>query len=134
MGDHTHKGDFMKKTSTILGIVLIAWVLVLSGCMTTFSSDSGQLSYAEVSGEEQGEISAEEGFIYIIHPTFIPISDQPNENIDLLIDPELTSLDANAVSNLQIDYGFTGIDYILSSFVPFLSWGTMQVNGTAVSQ
>lgn len=124
----------MKKTSTVLAIVLVASVLVLSGCMTTFSSDSGQLSYAEIDGDEQGQISAEEGFIYIIHPTFIPISDQPNENIDNLIDPELDALDANAVSDLQIGYGFTGIDYVLTSFVPFLSWGTMEVEGTAVSQ
>ena len=124
----------MRKTSTILGIVLVASVLVLSGCMTTFSSDSGQLSYAEVDGEEQGQISADEGFIYIIHPTLIPLTDQPNENIDTLIDPELSRLDANAVQDLQMDYGVTVTDFVLSSFVPFLSWGTMEVEGTAVSQ
>ncbi len=124
----------MKKTGTIFGLVLVASVLVLSGCMTTFSSDSGRLSYADIQGEDVGQISAEEGFIYIIHPTLIPITEQYNENIDVMIDPELDRLDANAVRSLRIDYGFTAVDYILSAFVPFLNWGTIEVEGTAVSQ
>ncbi len=124
----------MKKTGTVFAIVLVASVLVLSGCMTTFSSDSGRLAYAEIDGEDQGQISVNEGFIYIIHPTLIPITEQYNENIDVLVDPELSRLDANAIRNLQIDYGFTAVDYILSVFVPFLNWGTIEVEGTAVSQ
>jgi ABC-type enterochelin transport system substrate-binding protein len=122
------------KTRTVLVLVALAAALVLSGCMTTFSSENGKLAYAEVSGESVGEVSVEEGYIYIIHPELITFGDKTWENLGTVLEPELEAMDANAISEMSISNGFTGVDFLLSYFVPLVSWGTYQVEGTAVSQ
>ncbi|MFO8063430.1 MAG: hypothetical protein R6V29_02215 [Spirochaetia bacterium] len=120
------------KVRYIVGLALLAAVLVLSGCMTTFASDSGQLAYGEIEGDSAGSFDASEGFIYFIHPELVTFTDKHWENLDAMIDPELARNDASAARDLEIDYGFTGVDYLLSAFVPFVSWGTIEVRGTAV--
>ncbi len=124
----------MKKTYCLAGLILLAAVLVLSGCMTTFASESGQLAYGEIDGNVEGQISESETFMYIIHTELITLGDKYWENVDLMIEPALRQHGANAVTDLRINYGFTTMDYILSAFVPFVSWGTIEVEGTAVSQ
>lgn len=120
------------KAKYIVGLALVAAVLVLSGCMSTFASESGQLSYGEIEGESTGSFEASEGFIYFIHPELVTFTNKHWENLDAMIEPELTRSDASAARNLEIDYGFTGVDYLLSAFVPLVSWGTIEVRGTAV--
>ncbi|MFP4010528.1 MAG: hypothetical protein ACLFUM_02420 [Spirochaetaceae bacterium] len=120
------------KAKLIIGLTLLAAVLVLSGCMTTFASDSGQLAYGEMEGSSAGSFETSEGFIYFIHPELVTFGDKHWENLDAMIEPELSGVDATAARELEIDYGFTGMDYLLSMFVPFVSWGTIEVRGTAV--
>lgn len=124
----------MKRTLTIIGLTL-AVVLTLGGCMTYFGSESGKLAYAEVEGTPAGEVSIEEGFLYIIHPDVLVIGGEKMwENIDQDLEPVLTEMGADAVRGLQLGYGATLIDMLLSSFVPVVNWGTYTIEGEAVSQ
>ncbi len=124
----------MRKKHYAIGLVLLATAVVLSGCMTTFASDSGRLAYAEVEGEAEGQVDTSESFMYIIHPDLVPLGDKYWENVDLLLDPQLEAHGGDAVTDLEIRYGFTAIDYILSAFVPIINWGTIEAEGTAVSR
>ena len=124
----------MKRTLTIVGLAL-AVILTLGGCMTYFGSESGKLAYAEVEGTSVGEVSIEEGFLYIIHPdVFVIGGEKMWENIDQDLDPALEELAADAVRDLRLGYGGTITDILLSSIVPVVSWGTYTIEGEAVSQ
>ena len=103
--------------------------------MTYFGSESGKLAYAEVEGTSVGEVSIEEGFLYIIYPDVFAIGREKMwENIDQDLDPALEELAADAVRDLRLGYGGTITDILLSSIVPVVSWGTYTIEGEAVSQ
>jgi hypothetical protein len=124
----------MKRTLTIVGLALASLVL-LGGCMTNFGSASGKLAYAEIEGESAGQVSIEEGFLFIIHPDVLVLGGGKGwENIDDDLDPVLAELDANAVRNMELSYGATLIDMVLSSVVPVVNWGTYTIQGEAVRQ
>lgn len=123
----------MRRTLMIIGLAVVA-VLMLSGCMTQFGSSSGKLAYAEIDGAPQGEIAIEKSFIYIIHPDLFIAGEKMWENIDSEIDPVLTSMGADAVRDLELGYGATLMDMILSSVVPLVNWGTFTVEGEAVTR
>jgi hypothetical protein len=124
----------MKRTLTLVGLA-IAVVLLLGGCMTQFGSSSGKLAYAEVEGDPAGEVSIEKGFLYIIHPDILTLGEgKVWENIDQDLDPTLNAMGANAVRDMKLGYGATLIDFILSSVVPVVSWGTYTIEGEAVRQ
>jgi len=123
----------MKRTLMVVGLALAA-VLMLSGCMSYFGSDSGRLAYAEVEGTSAGEVMVEKQFIYIIHPDVFILGGKTWENIDEDIDPVLASLGADAVRNLRLGYGATLIDMVLSGVVPVVRWGTYTIEGEAVVQ
>lgn len=123
----------MKRTLMIVGLGLAA-VLLLGGCMTSFGSDSGKLAYAQVDGVAAGEVSIENGFIYILHPDIFVAGGKTWENVDQDIDPVLSAMGADAVRNLKLGYGATLVDMLLSSFVPVVSWGTYTIEGEAVTQ
>ncbi|AFG36609.1 hypothetical protein [Spirochaeta africana] len=122
----------MKKI--LLGLIILAAAVALSGCMTTYTATDGNLAYASVTGEARGDIAVDEGYIYIIHPSLFVLGDNPTEQLDIILEPALTAADANAVTNMTIRDGYTFVDFILSSFVPFLSWGTVEVEGAAIQQ
>lgn len=123
----------MKRTLKIAGLAL-AVLLVLSGCMSYFGSDSGKLAYAQISGPSAGAVSIENGFIYILHPDIFVVGGKTWENIDQDLDPVLNAMGANAVRDLKLGYGATLVNMLLSSFVPVVSWGTYTIDGEAVSQ
>jgi hypothetical protein len=103
--------------------------------MTYFGSESGKLAYAEVDGTSKGEVSIEEGFLYIIHPdVFVIGGEKMWENVDQDLDPVLDEMGANAVRDLRLGYGGTVTDILLSAIVPLVSWGTYTIEGEAVSQ
>ncbi|GAB6090683.1 hypothetical protein [Spirochaeta dissipatitropha] len=122
----------MKKVLLIL--IVLAAALALSGCMTTYTTTDGNLSYAELGGTAQGSFSVDEGYMFIIHPSLFVLGDNPAEQLDVVIGPSLNSAGANAATNLVIRDGFTFIDLLLTSVVPVISWGTLEVEGTAVQQ
>jgi len=123
----------MKRTLMIVGLGLAA-VLLLGGCMSYFGSDSGKLAYAQVEGVSAGDVSIENGFIYILHPDIFVVGGKTWENVDQDIDPVLDAMGADAVRNLKLGYGATLVDMLLSSFVPVVSWGTYTIEGEAVTQ
>lgn len=124
----------MKRTLTLIGLA-VAVVLLLGGCMTQFGSSNGKLAYADVDGAAQGEVSIENGFLYILHPDVVTLGEGKTwETIDTVLEPELNTLGANAVRDLELGYGATLVDMILSSVVPLISWGTYTVEGEAVLQ
>ena len=124
----------MKRTLTTVGLAL-AVILMLGGCMTYFGSENGKLAYAEVDGTSKGEVSIEEGFLYIIHPdVFVIGGEKMWENVDQDLDPVLEEMGANAVRDLRLGYGGTVTDILLSAIVPLVSWGTYTIEGEAVSQ
>lgn len=125
-------GGIMKKVLLVL-VVLIA-ALALSGCMTTYTATDGKLAYADVAGTEKGAFAVDQGYMYVIHPSLFVLGDNPTEQIDVVIKPSLEAADANAAKNLVIRDGATLIDMVLSSVVPVISWGTFEVEGTAVQQ
>ena len=58
---------------------------------------------------------------------------QPDETIFALIQEEITKLGGNAAINVEIDYGFTTVDFILN----LVTWNiysprTITITGTAV--
>ena len=121
----------MKRT-TILVVLVLASVLLLSGCMTQFAAQNGKLAYAEVTGMPVGQVEVQEGFIYIIHPDLLTLGDKGWESIDKDIDPILTALGGDAVRDLKLSYGLTTMDFILTAIVPVVSWGTYTIEGEAV--
>lgn len=124
----------MKRTLTLIGLA-VAVVLLLGGCMTQFGSSNGKLAYADVDGAAQGEVSIENGFLYILHPDVVTLGEGKTwETIDTVLEPELNTMGANAVRDLELGYGATLVDMILSSVVPLISWGTYTVEGEAVLQ
>jgi hypothetical protein len=124
----------MKISAKILALVGIV-VILFSGCMTTFSTTNGKLGYGEIDGSQQGQVEVEEGFIYLIHPELATFGEGKTwEELDTVLEPELQAMDANAVRDMDLSYGFTAVDYLLTVFVPFVAWGTYTVEGTAVQQ
>ncbi len=123
----------MKRT-TIMILLVLAIALLLSGCMTQFAAQNGKLAYADIAGTPVGEINVEEGFIYIIHPELIMFGEKGWEMIDQDIEPVLTALGGTAVRDLRLSYGYTTIDFILSYFIPLVSWGTYTIEGEVVRQ
>ena len=125
----------MRKSTLILMVIAMVAILALSGCMTTFSTTNGKLAYADVSGTSKGQIEVDKSYIYFIHPELATFGDGKTwEELDKVLEPELAANDANAITDMSIKNGFTGTDYLLSMFVPFVSWGTYVVEGTAVQQ
>ena len=123
----------MKRSLMIIALAIVA-VLMLSGCMTQFGSSSGKLAYAEVEGTSQGDVAVEKSFIYILHPDIFIMGEKTWENIDLELDPVLSQMGANAVRNMEITYGATLVDMLLSSVVPLVNWGTFTIEGEAINQ
>ena len=124
----------MKGLGKILALVGVV-VLLLSGCMSTFSTKNGKLGYGEIQGSDQGQIEVEEGYIYLLHPELVTFGEGKTwEELDTVLEPELQAMDANAITDMKLGYGFTGTDYLLSVLVPFVSWGTYTVEGTAIQQ
>jgi hypothetical protein len=124
----------MKRTLTLIGLA-VAVVLLLGGCMTQFGSSNGKLAYADIDGSAQGQVSIEKGFLYIIHPDLVTLGDGKTwETIDKDLEPELNTMGANAVRDLELGYGASLVDMILSAVVPVVSWGTYTIEGEAVLQ
>lgn len=117
-----------------LVLLLIVAVVVLSGCMSTLTTTDGKLSYGKVGGQEKGEFTASAGYMYLLHPSIMYIGEAKPAQLDLIMAPELEAQGANAATNLTIKDGYTLVDYILSSIVPLVMWGTVEVTGTAVKQ
>ena len=123
----------MKRMMMMATMALLVLVL-FSGCMTYFGSESGKLSYAEVVGDSVGEVNIEKGFLFVLHPDIFVSGGKTWENIDQDIEPVLNELGGDAVRNLELGYGATLIDMVLSSVVPVVSWGTYTITGEAVDQ
>jgi len=102
--------------------------------MTTFASNSGKLSYAEIEGTTEGRIHETEGFVYILHPEIATLGTKYWENLDTMVEPALRRSGGNAVTDLEVRYGYTTVDFLLSMIVPLVNWGTIEVEGTAVTQ
>ncbi|MFW5800968.1 MAG: hypothetical protein ACOCVC_02960 [Spirochaeta sp.] len=122
----------MKKI--ILGLVILAAAVALSGCMTTYTATDGNLAYAEVEGEARGGFAVEEGYMYVIHPSLFVLGENPATQLDVVLQPTLQAADANAATNLVIRDGFSFMDLVLTSIVPVVSWGTLEVEGSAIEQ
>lgn len=120
----------MKK---LIVLALLA-MLAFASCMSTISTTDGRLSYADVKGEEKGEFAASASYMYIIHPSVFTLGEKKTEQLDVVMGPALEGKGANAATKLTIHDGFTAKDYLLTAFVPILSWGTIEVTGTALKQ
>ncbi|MFP4485229.1 MAG: hypothetical protein ACLFO1_10290 [Spirochaetaceae bacterium] len=123
----------MKKALKLVALALAATV-VLAGCYTTFASSNGKLAYGEMSGTSQGDFEVTEQYMWIIHPSLFTIGGWSGAEIDTVIEPELATMGANAVRNVQIQNGFEVIDLLLTGIVPVVSWSRYTVTGEAVTQ
>ncbi|RKX75054.1 MAG: hypothetical protein DRP87_15445 [Spirochaetes bacterium] len=119
---------------TILGILaLLVAAFILGGCMTQFSTGNGKLAYASLNGDSKGHLSRSQTFMYIIHPDLITFGGKTWETLEHVIEPELSRAGGNAVKNLELRYGFTFVNYLLTMIVPVVSWGTYEVEGDIIS-
>ncbi len=135
-----HKGGVLFFFTTLP--VLFA----LIGCITQYSASGNRLSYAELDGESRGNFKAAVAYQYLIHPDFWVISSfrrdlgpskgkiggKPWVKLDKVIEPELSRMGGNGIRNLQINYGYTFSDYLITLFVPLVGSGTLILEGEAV--
>lgn len=117
-------------------LILLALVsaVMFAGCMSTIATKDGKLSYGDIAGQKAEKFTASDGYIYVIHPSLFVLGDKVTENLDAVMAPALAAQGANAATNLVIHDGFTVMDFLLTSVVPVLSWGTIEVEGVAVKQ
>lgn len=123
-----------KKGIAVLVLALIILPLLLGSCATTFKASNGKLAYGAMTGTSRGTFENRAAAISIISPYIFPIT-KPYENLDKLIDPELSARGANAAENVEIKYGFDIIGLLISSVTGgLLNWGYVSVSGNALSR
>jgi len=108
-------------------------VLVFSSCSMLFKTADGNLGYfPNIIGTPVGKFEASQELWFIIDPILFPMS-RPHENLDKMIGPEVFARGGAFAKNLEISYGFTIWDFVITYFVPFVGRGTISVSGEAFS-
>jgi hypothetical protein len=115
-------------------MALVAAILLVGGCTTTYTASNGMLGYGEMRGSEVGEIKATDGYIYLIHPELMTFGGKPWQNLEDLIEPELSRAGGDSVTNLEITDGYTIVDFILTGITGgILGFRHISVSGTALN-
>jgi hypothetical protein len=121
-------------TKVLIASVAAAAIL-LSGCMSTFGTSNGQLAYGEIDGRAEGPIEISKSFVYVLHPDLITFGGKDWENLEKVIEPELSRVGGNAVNDLELGMGYTFVDLLLTSLLGgIIGFGHYEVHGQAVSQ
>lgn len=124
----------MKKNTTVIFLMILAIALLFGSCATTFKAGNGKLSYGSMNGSHRGSFETKSNAISIFTPYLFPIT-KPYENLDKMIEPELSSRGANAAEQVEVKYGFDFLGLLISSLTGgILNWGYVSVSGNAISR
>jgi hypothetical protein len=120
----------MKKIAVVLVVLAL---LSLGSCAMNFKTGNGKLAYGNIIGSTAGEFQASKRIVYILHPQFIQIGEKTQENLDVLIEPELSAAGGKAAKDVKITYNMDALAFILSYVTGgLLGMPSVEVSGTVV--
>jgi hypothetical protein len=116
--------------NVILVLILAVVILFMSSCTYYFRTQDGNLGYYPgATGVPVGSFQAVREQWYVLSPLWFPFS-EPNKKLDEMIVPEMVKYNGSFVKDLNIGYGFTFVDYLITYITGgLLGRNTITVDG-----